>query len=203
MIGIIFIMTNDKFLKICNLLLDIEGGYNNDPSDRGGETYCGISRKFHPSWKGWAIVDETKKQVNVDSFMIENSAIKDMVYSFYKGSYWDISSLDKINSINIAFKIFDMNVNLGISRTAGIVQNAINLISQSTEIKVDNIIGEITSRVINEITNKKEMEDLFINILTLYQGNTYINLAKDSVSQRKFIKGWINRLHMKVNLNLS
>jgi len=27
----------------------IEGFYVNNPNDNGGETYCGIARKFHPN----------------------------------------------------------------------------------------------------------------------------------------------------------
>ena len=27
-----------------------EGGYSNDPLDRGGETYRGIARVHHPDW---------------------------------------------------------------------------------------------------------------------------------------------------------
>ena len=30
-----------------------EGGYVNDPDDKGGETYKGISRKANPDWNGW------------------------------------------------------------------------------------------------------------------------------------------------------
>ncbi|HBF18469.1 MAG TPA: hypothetical protein DDW81_00145 [Cryomorphaceae bacterium] len=37
-----------------------EGGYVNDPSDYGRETYRGISRRWHPYWEGWKIVDEVR-----------------------------------------------------------------------------------------------------------------------------------------------
>ena len=43
-----------------------EGGYVNDPDDAGAETYKGISRRFNPSWIGWAKIDEMK--VNVENF---------------------------------------------------------------------------------------------------------------------------------------
>ena len=37
-----------------------EGGYVYDPDDAGGETYKGISRRYHPSWPGWRIIDKVK-----------------------------------------------------------------------------------------------------------------------------------------------
>ena len=39
-----------------------EGGYVNDPVDRGGETHRGVARKFNPDWKGWALVDRLKRE---------------------------------------------------------------------------------------------------------------------------------------------
>lgn len=44
-------------------VLSREGGYINDPDDKGGETYKGISRKYNPDWKGWRIIDNTKKNI--------------------------------------------------------------------------------------------------------------------------------------------
>ena len=35
---------------IISKTLETEGGYVNDPSDSGGETYCGIARNSNPNW---------------------------------------------------------------------------------------------------------------------------------------------------------
>ena len=45
---------------IISKTLETEGGYVNDPSDSGGETYCGIARNSNPKWEGWKIVDAHK-----------------------------------------------------------------------------------------------------------------------------------------------
>ena len=50
-----------KFEDIFNKTMGIEGGYVDDPDDRGGETYKGISRKNHPAWEGWEIIDSMKE----------------------------------------------------------------------------------------------------------------------------------------------
>ena len=51
-----------------------------------------------------------------------------------------------------------------------------------------------------ESIKELDIEELFVNVLTIQQGSIYVTLAQNNPSQRKFIKGWINRLKMKVNL---
>ncbi len=46
-----------NFTQAYNLTSAHEGGYVNDAIDRGGETYRGISRVYHSSWKGWSNID--------------------------------------------------------------------------------------------------------------------------------------------------
>ena len=38
-------------------LFGLEGGYARHPADPGGETYRGISRRYHPEWSQWADID--------------------------------------------------------------------------------------------------------------------------------------------------
>ena len=42
--------------------MKFEGGYANNPADRGGETYRGIARKIWPGWNGWPLVDAAKQK---------------------------------------------------------------------------------------------------------------------------------------------
>ena len=47
-----------RFDEAIKKILDHEGGYVNNPKDKGGETYMGISRKAHPKSKVWSIIDK-------------------------------------------------------------------------------------------------------------------------------------------------
>ena len=42
--------------------ISAEGGYVNDPNDKGGETYMGISRRAHPTSKIWTYIDKVDKK---------------------------------------------------------------------------------------------------------------------------------------------
>lgn len=94
----------DTALKI---LLQNEGGYNNDPVDPGGETYCGIARKYYGGWSGWNIIDNIKKQRKIKNEEIINDAtLKQLVYDFYKHQ-WDIKNIASIQNTGVASLVFD------------------------------------------------------------------------------------------------
>ena len=48
--------------RVITAIIKAEGRYDNNPSDPGGETYCGISRVYHPAWAGWATIDKAKQE---------------------------------------------------------------------------------------------------------------------------------------------
>lgn len=193
----------DVFLEAMAFTLDKEGSYSNRANDRGGETYYGISRVHHPSWNGWEIIDDIKEdRLSREQFSI---CLKERVYpkvpSFYKDNFWKPLILDKVNVIAIAIKIFDMGVNLGVPRTVSIVQTCLNVMSlgEINDIKLDNIIGNKTINLINEMT-KKDNGELLLKLLTIQQGYFYMRLAQTIISQDENIGGWINRLNMDVKI---
>ncbi len=51
-----------SFAEALKHTLEFEGGYANDPADRGGETFRGISRKNWPRWSGWDLIDQVKRK---------------------------------------------------------------------------------------------------------------------------------------------
>jgi lysozyme family protein len=191
----------EKFKTALKFVLEQEGGYVNDPDDVGGETYQGISRKYHPSWDGWKIIDEIKEEYAGRGAFPE-ALLQERVYphvpAFYKENFWDLLNLDKIVSDKIAIKLFDMAVNIGVPRTAHIAQTSLNLMSYDGDyLKVDNIIGNITINLINEMT-KKDNGEFLLQLLTLQQGSLYMKLVQNNPIQKKFIHGWINRLGIKI-----
>lgn len=103
------------FKTALDKVLSREGGYVNDPDDKGGETYKGISRKYNPDWKGWRIIDNTKKEHPKDfkGYLNRNPELEKAVYDLYKDKYWDCFDLDEIPNQQVADIIFDTCVNQG------------------------------------------------------------------------------------------
>ena len=69
-----------------------EGGYvlHTVPGDNGGQTYAGIARNFHSSWKGWEIIDRDD---------MDNEALTEMVREFYKENFWDKVKGDDMRTV--------------------------------------------------------------------------------------------------------
>ena len=103
------------FKTALDKVLQKEGGYVNDPDDKGGETYKGISRKYNPNWKGWSIIDNTKKEHPKDfkGYLNRNPELEKAVYDLYKDRYWDCFDLDEIPNQQVADIMFDTCVNQG------------------------------------------------------------------------------------------
>ena len=98
-----------------------EGGYVNDPDDRGGETYMGISRKFHPNSIIWKHIDKItskyKTPKTITKYLKQNKELTKEIECIYKSDYWMKFNLDNEKSQRLANQIFDSAVNRGVSAT--------------------------------------------------------------------------------------
>lgn len=156
-----------------------EGGYANVKGDNGGETYAGISRKFHPTWDGWAMVDCNKPLSHNE--IIHDSKLEFAVRRFYKVNFWDKIKGDSIISQRIAELLYDYSVHSG-KRATTSIQSILGL-------KQDGIIGNVTLSAINNSD-----EDCLFSQLKNERLTFLVNLSEKQ-SQRKFRDGWISRVN--------
>jgi lysozyme family protein len=172
------------FNEAYELTMRAEGGYVNDPDDRGGETYKGISRKNNPKWDGWKTIDAIKatkpKSLNVALGKDEKLllAIKD----FYKRNYWDVNRTGDINDQQTANQLFDSAVNTGAGTAARFLQ-------QAAGVHIDGQVGPITIGAVNS-ANKKDFYERFIS----YRKGYYNDIIARHPEQQKFQKSWFSRL---------
>ena len=107
-----------------------EGGYANDPYDRGGETYMGISRRTHPTSNIWYHIDKvTKKYTKVSDINNElkkNNSLTKEIKEIYRVNYWKPFDLDSYTNQRLANQIFDNAVNRGVSATKKMIQRVKN-----------------------------------------------------------------------------
>lgn len=96
------------------LIKHSEGGYANDPTDRGGETYVGISRKFWPQWPGWNTIEQCKLKKGFPLNLRDDVELSNLVKKFYKENFWDKIKGDFLSSQKIANLLLDAAVNEGI-----------------------------------------------------------------------------------------
>ncbi len=191
-------MTN--FEKAYNKLVRFEGVYVNDSDDKGGETYKGIARNFHPYWLGWQIIDTLKEHYGKDfqKYLDNNEILQNEVKEFYKVKFWDVFLADNL-PYEIAEEIFEISVNTGIMRATIILQTALNLLNRNQklypDLKVDGKVGPQTMGTLRTCLQKNS-EKLVYNVLNILQGAFYTELMLNNPVYEKYI-GWFSRIEFK------
>lgn len=172
--------------RLINMILQHEGFYANVTGDKGGETYRGIARNCHPKWEGWKIIDEhTPLKRNQE---IKSSKLDALIMDFYLKKFYNPCKLDEIDSLLLSGHIICHAVNAGIRPAIKLLQKTINKVYKS-EISVDGKIGNKTL----EYCNNSKTDEL-IRQYIVERNAFYTKIAKEKPSQRKFLKGWLNRV---------
>lgn len=177
-----------------------EGGYVDDPDDAGGETYKGIARRFNPDWSGWNIIDEVKKTLTNSShlprLLDNNVSLQQRVKDLYKQLYWSPFRGDLMPQ-PLADEMFDTAVNMGVGRTVGFLQRALNIMNRNATLYPDMVedgqYGPTTHRLLYTYF-QKDTVDYLVKIVNILQGAHYIEYMTKSPTQEKYARGWLNRV---------
>ena len=181
-----------------------EGGYVNDPVDRGGETYRGIARNYHANWPGWRIIDHLKA-TQPDEFkrqIEDHQGLIDMTKRLYRSQFWDPIQGGKIPNQSLANKIFDTGVNQGVASSVGYLQESLNLLNRNQQnypdIKVDKKMGPITLKSLQAFLKLESGHpDYLLKLLNLMQAAKYLETMRRDSTQERFARGWLNRVDLR------
>jgi lysozyme family protein len=165
---------NQNFEKAFIELIGIEGGYVNDPTDRGGETKYGISKRSYP---------------NLD---IRNLSLQDAKEIYY-GDYWKSNGLDNIINYEVALELFDTGVNMGVGIASRFLQEALNLMNRNgqnfRDLKVDGQIGPATISAYRKVDDR-----ILLKVLNGLQFERYKSICEKNPRQEKYFNGWMRRV---------
>lgn len=164
-----------------------EGNYANVAGDRGGETYKGIARNIHRTWKGWALIDAWKRQHGEPrrNQYLPIAGLDELVQAFYKQYYWDKIYGDKFKSAELAMLIFDTYVHSG-GTGVKLLQQAANQLGAS--LKVDGAFGPITFSTINNMSAGKVHDKL------KQVRREFLQRLSQRPGQSQFERGWLARI---------
>ena len=126
----------DNLDECLKMLLHHEGGYINHPSDPGGETNLGVTKKVYQEWGG------TK---DMKDLTVEDVAPR------YKKEYWDRCKCDDLES-GVDWVVFDWAVNSGTGRSAKAIQKICGAAQ-------DGAIGPKTLALINTQNTEYVIEE--------------------------------------------
>jgi lysozyme family protein len=177
---------DDRFLQALETTLKHEGGYNDVQGDAGGATNFGISLRYLKDlFKTDDWVDVNGDGV-VDAKDIKNLTKEDAAKIYYK-QFWQRQHCDLITHKNVAAKLFDMSVNMGLKQAAKLIQRAVNRLG-FVKLVDDGILGQASIVAINKADEKQLEVLLRYECIMFYQG--LIQAKPDYV---KFLKGWTMR----------
>lgn len=157
-----------RFRRAFDLLLGLEGGYVNDPRDRGGETKYGISARSYPDIPIAEITPE-------------------MAAAIYLRDYWRPLRCDDFAAEPVAVAVFLFGVNAGQRTAAKAIQVALNGIGRP--LPVDGNIGPATLAAANAVEGGK--------MLAAFNGEArrhYLGIVERRPEQAAFLPGWLARL---------
>lgn len=145
-----------------------EGGYSNDPADKGGETNFGVSKKAYP-------------KLNIKNLK------RDQARAIYKQDYWDKIKGDSLPS-DISMVVFDHAVNAGVGNASKHLQLLIG------SKKVDGIIGSRTLAQLSRYLVDNSSHDLALKLLDKREW-FYKRLAIRDSSQSQHLGSWLGRVN--------
>ncbi|MGV6809572.1 MAG: glycoside hydrolase family 108 protein [bacterium] len=160
----------ENFKKIMTEVLEHEGGYVNDPHDRGGATNRGVTRCTLAAYRGVSCANLPIQEVK-DLTLEETMAI-------YRKNYWDRCLADDLPS-GVDYAVMDYAVNSGVSRSAKLLQRIVGA-------KADGVIGLKTLGRVHDYADYEKLIHIACdNRLSFLQG------LKDF---RRFGRGWTRRV---------
>ena len=175
-----------------------EGGYANDPDDRGGETYKGVSRVHHPDWLGWVIVDRLRSREDFPQCLSSNREAQIAVQDFYRLRFWDRllgSMVDEVSPA-VAGELFDTAVNASKQRGTKILQTSLNALNRDqrlySDLAEDGRIGNKTVNALRELPAKDL--PVLLKMMNVLQGAHYMAIMGRNHSQEKYARGWFSRV---------
>jgi lysozyme family protein len=147
-------------------ILKWEGGYVNHPSDPGGMTNLGVTKRVWEEWTGNPATEADMRGLTIE-----------MVTPLYKKRFWDAIRGDDLPS-GVDLCVFDCAVNAGVGRASRFLQQAVGVVA-------DGAIGPKTL----EAVTKMSADELIEKFCDLRESH-YKSLSTFNV----FGKGWMRRL---------
>jgi lysozyme family protein len=174
-------MTKDQ---IFNSILEKEGGYVNNPDDKGGPTNWGITQVVARA-HGYTgdMKNLTRKQA----------------LDILEADYWYGPRFDQVSTLSpdIAAELCDTGVNMGPAVAAKFLQRVLNVMNNQQklyfDLKADGQIGPRTISTLKQYLTSRgsKAEEVMLKALNSLQGARYIELSEQRPANESFVYGWV------------
>jgi lysozyme family protein len=163
----------DSWKRSFDLMLDSEGGFQQDPNDSGnhlsdgrlGCTNLGVTQAVWEEYVGHKV--STQDMRNLTPALVE---------PMYRRKYWEACNCNDLPA-GVDYLVFDFAVNAGVGRSIKTLQGAVGA-------AMDGAIGPLTLAAVNAYNNPTTV----INLFSIAKEEWY-----KSLKNPKYEQGWLNR----------
>lgn len=148
-----------------DMVLEHEGLFANHPSDPGGATMRGVTKRVYEDWLGRSVTVDDMRGLSVED-----------VSPIYKKWYWDRLKCDVLRD-GVDFCVFDLGVNAGTGRAARMLQRCVGA-------KPDGAIGPKTLALVDATEARVLIEEFTKRREAFYRRLKTFNT---------FGRGWLSR----------
>jgi uncharacterized protein (TIGR02594 family) len=113
---------DDAFAHALDHVLEMEGGFTDDPHDPGGPTNLGITLAVFAAWRKTALSAANRARLIRDLKAIDRATVN----ALYRTRYWEAAYCDELPE-PIAFMHFDAAVNHGVGTAIRCLQEALGV----------------------------------------------------------------------------
>lgn len=145
--------------------------------DSGGRTRFGIAERFHP-------------ELGEEFFEAPAEIALEAAREIYRRQYWEAIRGDEICDQQIATKLLDMAVNMGVRQATMLCQRALNSIPH-LHVGEDGVCGKETLSAINSTAANHSA--LLMQHLRDASASFYQHLAAVRPEEQPYLRGWLNR----------
>lgn len=158
------------FTQALPVILAAEGGYVNDPLDRGGATNFGITQATYDGWR------QTGRLPTRSVREITHEEVE----AIYHQRFWVAGRCDSL-PWPLSLAHFDACVNHGPG-------NAWRLMQKALGVQQDGVPGQQTYAAIQ----RADQEDLVWSWLQA-RSDFYVKIVQNRPDQIRFLRGWLNQ----------
>ena len=175
-------------MKIIDDLIAREGGYVDNPNDRGGPTNWGITLATARAYGYQGDMRELKRAT---------------AEAIYQHQYITEPGFEKVLAVSplIAEEMIDTGVNMGVSVPGPWLQRILNALNQQARIFpdliVDGKIGAATISALRSIITRRGPagEKVIVRSMNCLQGVRYLEITEARAKNEEFFYGWmLNRV---------
>lgn len=158
-------------MKLIDDIIAREGGYVNNPADKGGPTNYGIT-------------EATARANGYTGNM--HDLPRSTAVAIYTKQY--VAPFAGVNDEVILNELVDTAVNMGVKTSVSFLQRSLRAFGST--ITADGAIGPKTIDALNVFLKRSGSTSVLLKMLNCLQGERYIALVEKNPSQAIFLFGW-------------